>query len=208
MQLKRLRTTGVLAFGGGMIALTLTACNSNGASASSASPQSSSSSAAPAGLPSSASGSAKSGTTSTGQGDTPSCMAAELHAELQVQNSNSEEKGIGTLILTNRSAHSCLIPAGWAPIGTGEPNYASLPAVRTNYPGSGSTITLRAGTSAFAGMKWHTGTGCGTTSGLGVAWHSSWIALTYLGLNGHRPPICDSLVLGTLQPTMNGVNFT
>jgi hypothetical protein len=212
MQLKRLRTTGVLACGGGMIALALTGCNSNGASASSDSPQPSSSSAAPAGLPSSASGSPKSGakkdTTSTVQGDTPSCMAAELRAELQVQTSNSEEKGIGTLILTNRSGHSCLIPAGWAPIGTGGPNYTPLPATRTNYPGSGRAITLPAGGSAFAGMKWHTGTGCGTTSGLGVAWHSSWIPVTYLGLNGKRPPICDSLVLGTLQPAMNGVNFT
>lgn len=212
MQLKHLRTTGVLACGSGMFALALTGCNFNGVSASSNSPQSSSSSATPAGLPSPASGSPKSGTkrdtTPTGQGDTPSCMAAELHAELQVQNSNSEEKGIGTLILSNRSGHSCLIPAGWAPIGTGGPNYTPLSATRTNYPGNGRTITLLAGGSAFAGMKWHTGTDCGTTSGLGVAWHSSWIPVTYLGLDGNRPPICDSLVLGTLQPTMNGVNFT
>jgi hypothetical protein len=136
-------------------------------------------------------------------------MAAELRADLQVQNSNSVEKGIGILILTNRSGHSCFIPAGWAPIGTGgQNNYTPLPATRTNYPGSGSDITLRAGNSAFAGMKWHTGTGCGATSGLGVAWNSSWIPVRYLGLNGNRPPICDSLVLGTIQPTMNGVNFT
>jgi hypothetical protein len=217
MKLKRLRTIAALACGGGMTALALTGCNFNGnASASSSnSSQSSSGSAASAGSASSASGSAKSTgstgrqTTSTRQGDTPSCMAAELRADLQIQNSNSEEKGIGTLMLSNRSQHSCLIPAGWAPIGTGgQNNYTPLPATRTNYPGSGSNITLPAGDSVFAGMKWHTGTGCGTTSGLGVAWNSSWIPVRYLGLGGHRPPICDSLVLGTIQPIMNGVNFT
>jgi hypothetical protein len=136
-------------------------------------------------------------------------MAGQLHAELQVQTSNSEEKGLGTLSLTNRSGESCFLPAGWTPIGSGGPHeYTQIPARRTAYPGGGTTITRHPGTSAFAGMRWHTGTGCGTTTDLGVAWHSSWIPLTYLGLNGRRPPICDSLVLGTLQPTRNGVNFT
>ena len=211
MQLKRLRAVAALACGGGMAALALTGCNSGGALSSSSS---SSDSPQPSSTPS-AVGSAKSvgdtgrKATSSGQGDTPSCMAGQLHADLQIQSSNSEEKGIGTLILTNRSGESCYLQAGWAPIGTGGRNaYTPLPATRTNYPGSGSTITLRPGTSAFAGMRWHTGTGCGTTTGLGVAWHSTWIPLTYLGLDGHRPPICDSLVLGTIQPTRNGVNFT
>lgn len=210
MKLKRLHTTAVLAGGGGMIALALTGCNFNDNASPSPDSSRSSSSTASAGAVSSKRDGAHAGRTPyTGRSDTPSCMAAELRAELQVQTSNSEEKGIGTLILTNRSNHSCLLPAGWAPIGTGGPNnYTPLPATRADYPGSGRNITLRAGGSAFARMKWHTASGCGTTSGLGVAWHSSWIPLRYSGLNGNRPPICDSVVLGTLQPTMNGVNFT
>jgi hypothetical protein len=209
MELKRLRITAALACGGGIIALT-TGCNVSGnvssSSSQSSSPPASSGSASSGG----STGGKGGGTTSVSHsnGDTPRCMAAELHADLQVQNSMSEEKGVGTLILTNRSNHRCLIPAGWAPIGTGRPDYTPLPATRTNYPGSGRNITLGSGRSVFAGMKWHTGPGCGTTSGLGVAWNSSWIPITYLGLNGHRPPICGSLVLGTIQPSMQGVNFT
>ena len=207
MQFKRLRTIGALACGGGMIALALTGCNANAsASGSSDSPRSSSGTNNPT-TPSTG----REPTMPAGQGNTPACLAADMHADLLIQNSNSVDKGIGTLALTHmtHTGRSCLISAGWAPIGTGGPNnYTPLPATRTNYPGSGRAITLPAGGSAFAGMKWHTGTGCGTTSGLGVAWHSSWIPVTYLGLNGHRPPICDSLVLGTIQPTMNGVNFT
>jgi hypothetical protein len=195
-----------------MIAFALTGCNGGGdTSAPSGSPQSSHSTASAGAVSSKSEGTRGNGggTPYAGRSDAPGCMAAELRAELQVQTSNSEEKGIGTLILTNRSNHSCLLPAGWAPIGTGGPHdYTPLPATRTEYPGSGRNITLRAGGSAFAGMRWHTGSGCGTTSGLGVAWHSSWIPLRYVGLNGNEPPICDSLVLGTLQPTMNGVNFT
>ncbi|MGH3381156.1 MAG: DUF4232 domain-containing protein [Actinoallomurus sp.] len=210
MEFKRLRIITILACGGGMAALALTGCDANGKLSSSAASSSPDSSRSPSVAASVKSGGDKGGKTrSAGQSDTPSCMAGQLHADLRVQNSNSEEKGIGTLILTNRSGESCFIPAGWAPIGTGgRNNYTPLPATRTNYPGSGRTITLRPGTSAFAGMRWHTGTGCGTTTGLGVAWNSSWIPLTYVGLGGRRPPICDSLVLGTIQPTMNGVNFT
>lgn len=217
MELKRLRTTAGLACGGGLIALALVGCRASGkAAASSDSPPAPSASTAPSTAPSTASPAgarpsrpASEPTTPAAQSDTPSCMAAELRADLQVQTSNSEAKGIGTLILTNRSNHSCRLPAGWAPIGIGGPNnYRSLPATRTEYPGPGRDITLRAGRSAFAGMKWHTAADCGTTSGLGVAWHSSWIPLRYLGLNGNRPPICDYLVLGTIQPTMNSVNFT
>jgi hypothetical protein len=227
MQFKRLRTIGALACGGGMIALALTGCNANAsASGSSDSPPSSSGSAAPEQSTSPTSDSNPTAPTtapttapSTGgeptmpasQGNTPTCPAADMHADLLIQNSNSVDKGIGTLTLTHmtHTGHSCLIPAGWAPIGTGGPNnYPPLPATRTNYPGTGRNIILPAGQSVYAGMKWHTGTGCGTTTGLGVAWGSSWIPIQYHGLNGHTPPICDSLVLGTIQPTMDGVNFT
>jgi hypothetical protein len=195
----RLRTIAVLSCGA---ALALTGCKATGgASAASSTPTSS----APAvtGSPASHGDSPDAG------GGTPSCMGSELRAELQVQTSNSEEKGIGTLILTNRSTERCLLPAGWVPLGTGGPHdYTALPATRTEYPGRGRDITLRPGSSAFAGTKWHTAPDCGTTTGLGAAWHSTWIPVTFHGLNGQKPPVCDHLVLGTLQPTMNGVNFT
>ncbi|MEV0405353.1 hypothetical protein [Actinoallomurus sp. NPDC050550] len=54
--------------------------------------------------------------------------------------------------------------------------------------------------------SWQTGHGRGPSSGIGVAWHNSWIPAHYAG--GDEPSICGSLVLGTLQPTMNGVNFS
>jgi hypothetical protein len=111
------------------------------------------------------------------------------------------------LILTHYRGHSCLIPAGWAPIGDRGPNnYVPFPGTRTNYPGAGRSIALAAGRSVYAGMKWHTGN-CGTTD-IAVAWGNSWIPIKFQGLNGHKPPICDSLVLGTIQPSMEGVNFT
>lgn len=120
----------------------------------------------------------------------------------------SEQEGKGTLSLTNRAGESCVLPAGWAPIGSGAPEYRPLPATRTEHPRSGQTIILGPGDSAYAGLKWHTAPGCGNTSGLGVAWHSSWIPLRYIDLNGNKPPICDYLVIGTLQPSQEGVDFT
>ncbi|WP_460356361.1 DUF4232 domain-containing protein [Actinoallomurus acanthiterrae] len=160
----------------------------------------------------------KAAATNTNQGDTPSCMASELNADLQIQDSGAgleaemaAEKAIATLTITNRSSETCYLPA-WTPLGKGgENNYTAIPATQVSYPGAGTTITLRPGRSAFAGTKWHTTKGCpgGVTDGLGVAWHSTWIPLTYHGLDdGYQPPICDSLTLGTLQPTMNGVNFS
>jgi Protein of unknown function (DUF4232) len=210
MNLTRLRTTAPLA-GAGMAALALTGCHVNdGASASSNSSPSRSRTVASAG-PASQHHVVKShgsgDIADAGTGDTPACMAAELRADLQIQTSNSEAKGIGTLILTNRSRHRCRVPAGWAPIGTGGPHeYTAFPATRTSYPDRGRPLTLRAGHSAYAAMRWHTAADCGNTSGLGVAWHSSWIPLRYHPLNGRKAPICDVLVLGTLQP--KAVNFT
>ncbi|WP_433179614.1 DUF4232 domain-containing protein [Actinoallomurus sp. CA-150999] len=225
MELKRLRTAAVLACGGGMVALSLTACNFNGsASASGNSPESSSAPTASSAPTSSSrntgSGGTRSRPTTAGQSDTPSCMGSELKAELQLQDPGlnglegemAAEKATATLILTNRSSETCYLPAGWTPLGKGgENNYTAIPATQVNFPGAGMRITLRPGSSAFAGTKWHTTKGCpgGTTDDLGVAWHSTWIPLTYHGLDdGYQPPICDSLTLGTLQPTMNGVNFT
>ncbi|MCO6000175.1 DUF4232 domain-containing protein [Actinoallomurus rhizosphaericola] len=217
MQFKNLRTTAALACGVGMAALALTGCNVDGKVSAASGP---SAQTAPS---SSATGSAATGTHNgkavaahPDQGDTPSCMASELNAELQIQDpgSNREEaeKAIATLTLTNRSGETCYLPAGWTPLGKGgRNNYTAIPATQVSYPGPGMTITLRPGRSAFAGIKWHTTKGCpgGVTDGLGVAWHSTWIPLTYHGLDdGYQPPICDSLTLGTLQPTMNGVNFT
>jgi hypothetical protein len=210
MQFKRLRTTAALACGGGMIALALTGCNADSKASTVSSSSEKKASVA------NSSHDKTAGASYTSQGDTPSCMASQLNAELQLQDpgSNEEEaeKAIATLILTNRSGETCYLPAGWTPIGKGgQYNYTAIPATRVNYPGAGTTITLRPGTSAFAGTRWHTEKGCpgGATSGLGVAWHSTWIPLTYHGLgDGYQPPICDGLTLGTLQPTMNGVNFT
>ncbi|GAA4619214.1 hypothetical protein GCM10023195_86780 [Actinoallomurus liliacearum] len=221
MQFKNLRTTAALAFGVGMAALALTGCNIDGnvstSSGSSAQPAPSSSATASA-----ANGThdGKTAAARTDQGDTPSCMGSELEADLQLQDpglnglgaETEAEKAIATLTITNRSSETCYLPAGWTPLGKGgRNNYTAIPASQVSYPGAGTTITLRPGRSAFAGTKWHTTKGCpgGVTDGLGVAWHSTWIPLTYHGLDdGYQPPICDSLTLGTLQPTMNGVNFT
>lgn len=213
MQFKHLRTTAALACGGGMIALALTGCNADGKASTAAGTSGSAEKTTPA---ANSTPDKKAGAADAGQGDTPSCMASELKGDLQLQpprsNEEEAEKAIATLILTNRSGETCYLPAGWTPLGKGGQNdYTAIPATRVSYPGAGQTITLRPGTSAFAGTKWHTTKGCpgGTTSGLGVAWHSTWIPLTYHGLDdGYQPPICDSLTLGTLQPTMNGVNFT
>ncbi|GAA0349882.1 DUF4232 domain-containing protein [Actinoallomurus spadix] len=211
MPFKRLRTTAALACGGGMIALALTGCNADDKEAApAASSASTNTTSAANGTPD------QQAAAYTGQSDTPSCMASELKADLQLQdpgaNESEAEKAIATLILTNRSGETCYLPAGWAPLGKGgRNNYTAIPATRVSYPGAGMRITLRPGRSAFAGTKWHTTKGCpgGTTDGLGVAWHSTWIPLTYHGLDdGYQPPICDSLTLGTLQPAMNGVNFT
>jgi hypothetical protein len=210
MQFKNLRTTAALAFGGGMVALALTGCNVDGKVSTTSG---SSANTAP---PANSTHDGKAAAAHTDRGDTPGCMASELNADLQIQdpgsNESEAEKAIATLTITNRSSETCYLPAGWTPLGEGgRNNYTAIPATQVSYPGPGTTITLRPGRSAFAGTKWHTTKGCpgGTTDGLGVAWHSTWIPLTYHGLDdGYQPPICDSLTLGTLQPTMNGVNFT
>lgn len=205
----RVRTTAVLA-GGGIAALALTACQANDASPAAASSPSRTVAAAgkaPAVQHHTDKGRATDDAPDAGQAGTPGCMAGQLRADLRIRTSNSEAKGVGTLVLTNRSHESCHIPAGWAPIGNGGPHeYKALPATRTSYPDRGQPLTLHAGDKAYAGMRWHTEPGCGNTSGLGVAWHSSWIPLTYHALNGRKAPICDVLVIGTLQP--KAVNFT
>ena len=199
------RTTVTLATAG-MSALALGACRADdGASTASDSPPSPSHTVAAAGSSSTKHDTAKSH--HTGSGGTPDCMAGQLRADLRIRTSNSEAKGVGTLVLTNRSHESCHIPAGWAPIGSGGPHeYTAIHATRTGYPDRGQPMTLHAGDSAYAAMRWHTGPGCGNTSGLGVAWHGSWIPLKYHPLNGRTAPICDYLVIGTLQP--KAVDFT
>jgi hypothetical protein len=209
MNLTRTRTTVTLA-GAGMTALALSACHASGASTASGSSPSPSRTVAAAGKSSTKDHAAKShdtdGAPDAGSGGTPDCMAGQLRADLRIRTSNSEAKGIGTLVLTNRSEQACHIPAGWAPIGSGGPHeYTPIPATRTSYPDRGQPLTLHPGDSAYAGMRWHTDAGC-TSSGLGVAWHASWIPLTYHALNGRKAPICDHLVIGTLQP--KAVNFT
>ncbi|MEV0407060.1 DUF4232 domain-containing protein [Actinoallomurus sp. NPDC050550] len=202
-----------------MVALALTGCNIDSkVSTSSGSTASGSSAKAAPAAPGTHDG--KATAANAGQGDTPSCMASELNADLQLQDPGlngleaemAAEKATATLTITNRSSETCYLPAGWTPLGKGgQNNYTAIPATQVSYPGPGMTITLRPGRSAFAGTKWHTTKGCpgGTTDDLGVAWHSTWIPLTYHGLDdGYQPPLCDSLTLGTLQPTMNGVNFT
>ncbi|HEY0537884.1 MAG TPA: hypothetical protein VGD53_05930 [Actinoallomurus sp.] len=208
MQFKRLRTIGALACGGGMIALALTGCNDNaGASGSSDSPPPSAAPEQSTSPTTPTPSTSRKPTMPAAQGKTSTCPSVDMHADLQIQDSNSAGKGIGTLILTHYTGHSCLIPAGWAPIGDRGPNnYVPFPATRTNYPGAGRSIVLPVGRSVYAGMKWHTGA-CGTTD-IGVAWGNSWIPVKFKGLNGHKPPICDALVLGTIQPSMEGVNFT
>jgi hypothetical protein len=206
MQFKHLRTSAVLACGTGMVALALTGCNADTKAAS------------PAKTTSVANISHDQGVAAAyaPQGGTPSCMGSELNAVLQIQppqgSEEEAEKATATLILTNRSGETCYLPAGWVPLGKGgRNNYTAFPRTLVSYPGPGQIITLRPGTSAFEGTKWHTTKGCpgGTTWNLGAAWHSTWIPVTYKGLDdGYKPPICDSLTLGTLQPTMNGVNFT
>lgn len=215
MQFKRLRTTATIACGSGMIALALTGCNDNGDKAS-ASPGSPSSVAT---TPVSNSSHSPVPATKTGQGnqsETPSCMASELDGVLQLQppagNEEEAEKATATLILTNRSSESCTLPAGFTPLGKGgRNNYTAIPSHNVNYPGAGMTIKLHPHGAAYAGTKWFTTKGCpgGVTDGLGAAWHSSWIPLTYRGMSdGYKPPLCSNLTIGTLQPAMNGVNFT
>lgn len=213
MNLTRSRTTVTLT-GAGVAALALTACHASGSAASDSSPSPSRTVAA-AGSSSTKDHAAKSHDTDNApdagsggsSGGTPSCMAGQLRADLHIRTSNSEAKGVGTLTLTNRSHQSCRIPGGWAPIGSGGPHeYTAIPATRTTYPDDGQALTLHAGDSAYAGMRWHTAAACGKTSGLGVAWYSSWIPLRYHSLNGRKAPICDHLVIGTLQP--KAVDFT
>jgi hypothetical protein len=212
---KRLRAATVLACGGAMVTVALTGCKAEVGGGSAAPSTSANSSAQPS---SSGSGQASSGTSGSGGGGgskapvgqtgAARCLSTELRADIQAQESHSEEEGFGTLILTNKSGRTCLIPSGWAPIGSGGPNYQALTATRENYPGPGTNITLRSGRSVFAGLKWRTSPDCGATSGLGVSWYNSWIPVRYLGGPTGKPPICDSLSLGTIQPIMNGVNFT
>jgi hypothetical protein len=210
---KSLRTATVLACGGAMVALALTGCKAEVGGGSAAPTTSANSSAQPS---SNGSGQASGGTSGSGGGSkapvgqtgAARCLSTELRADIQAQESHSEEEGFGTLILTNKSGRTCLIPSGWAPIGSGGPNYQALTATRENYPGPGTNITLRSGRSVFAGLKWRTSPDCGATSGLGVSWYNSWIPVRYLGGPTGKPPICDSLSLGTIQPIMNGVNFT
>ncbi|WP_433228190.1 DUF4232 domain-containing protein [Actinomadura formosensis] len=163
--------------------------------------------------------------TGTGSGTSPStpptaqapvaavakCTAAQLRAEMQEQQSDSEEKVLATLMLTNKSGQTCLIPAGWAPLGLGGAGgayYSAVQGERENYPGPGVNITLRPGRTAFAGLRWGTSPDCPSAGGWAVSWQGSWLFIDATWQNGPRDMCPGTLSQGTLQPTMNGVNYS
>lgn len=139
------------------------------------------------------------------------CTAAQLRAEMQEQQSGSEEKVLATLMLTNRSGQTCLIPAGWAPMGlggAGGPYYSAVQSERENYPGPGVNIILRPGRTAFAGLRWGTSPDCPSAGGWAVSWRGSWLPVNATWQNGPRDLCPGTLSQGTLQPVMNGVNYS
>jgi hypothetical protein len=202
MKLSRVRTIAALTCGGVIAVPLLTGCNSDDKAAPSG---------APADTVSAGVGGGNNVKKSSGaplpasKGGPAVCRADQLKAEIQEQDSDTASTGIATLILTNRSSADCVIPAGWVPIGHGGPRYTALASTRVRYPGGGQNVTLRPKTSVFAGMKWRTSPACTQATHLGVAWWGSWIPAGYAGDKGLL--LCDSLTLGTIQPTMNGTNF-
>ncbi|GAA1878171.1 DUF4232 domain-containing protein [Actinomadura bangladeshensis] len=139
------------------------------------------------------------------------CTAAQLRAEMQEQQSDSEEKVLATLMLTNKSGETCLIPAGWAPLGlggAGGPYYSSAEGARENHPGPGVNITLRPGRTVFAGLRYGTSPDCPSAGGWAVSWRGGWVPVDASWQNGPREMCPGTLSQGTLQPSMNGVNYS
>ncbi|NKZ05567.1 DUF4232 domain-containing protein [Actinomadura latina] len=141
----------------------------------------------------------------------PRCTAAQLRADMQEQPSDSEEKVLATLMLTNTSGRTCMVPAGWAPLGlggAGGPYYSSAEGARENYPGPGVNITVRPGRTVFAGLRYGTSPDCPTAGGWAVSWQGSWLPVNASWQNGPREMCPGTLSQGTLQPSMNGVNYS
>ncbi|RFU40593.1 DUF4232 domain-containing protein [Actinomadura logoneensis] len=144
----------------------------------------------------------------TGQtgGTAARCTAGELRAGWQRQPWSKDGHVFATLILTNRSGRPCTLAAGWATFGKGSSGrYQELRTTRAAMPGAGTTITLKPGTSAFEGVKYDATQGCPTIGGFGVKVHAGWNDVP----GGSGPVVLcpDSFTAGTIQPTMNGVNF-
>ncbi|MEV4257182.1 DUF4232 domain-containing protein [Spirillospora sp. NPDC049652] len=136
------------------------------------------------------------------------CKAAELRAGWQRQPGGKDGHVVATLILTNKSARACTLAPGWATFGKGTPGrYQQLRTTQVKMPGAGTTITLKPGTSAFEGVKYDATPGCPSIGGFGVKVHDGWNEVSGPGARGPLPLCPDSFTAGTIQPTMNGVNF-
>ncbi|TDB92439.1 DUF4232 domain-containing protein [Actinomadura sp. 7K534] len=140
----------------------------------------------------------------------PVCLPGQLIAELHEQPSDSEEKVLAILTLSNRSTADCVLPGGWAPLGQGGgggPHYAAVEGAREAHPNPGMRITLRPGATAYAGLKWGTSPECPSADGWAVSWHGSWLPAEVSWRGGQRDICPGTLTQGTLQPSPNTVNY-
>ncbi|TDC66442.1 DUF4232 domain-containing protein [Actinomadura sp. GC306] len=142
--------------------------------------------------------------------ETPVCLAGQLIAEVHEQPSDSAEKVLAILTLSNRSTADCVLPKGWAPIGQGGgggPYYAPVEGARDPHPNAGMRITLGPGATAYAGLKWATSPQCPSAGGWAVSWRGSWLPAEVTWQAEQRDICPGSFTQGTLQPSPNAVNY-
>ncbi|MEU8118289.1 DUF4232 domain-containing protein [Spirillospora sp. NPDC049024] len=146
-----------------------------------------------------------------GGGDPAVCTPQQLIAEVHEQPSDSEEKVLAILTLSNKSDQRCLLPRGWAPLGQGGAGgayYAPVEGAREAHPDAGMRIIVRPGATAYAGLKWGTSPDCPSAGGWAVSWAGTWLPAEVTWQNGPRDICPGTFTQGTLQPSPNNVNYS
>ncbi|MER8182310.1 DUF4232 domain-containing protein [Kitasatospora sp. NPDC094015] len=228
---RRTSQVAVVAAATALLALAATGCSSSGGSQAappSAAAGSAGTPAASAAGTGAGGGSASTASTPAGGGSAQSsgaqaggaagdrCHTADLKADIQLQ---GDRPGNAMLMLVNRGTRTCTV-YGYPGLGglLADNSRVELPTNRVPNPGQPSSISLKPGTTAFAGLAWapcsKSDVDCKVLAGLELTPPDETTQLIATVLGTDAKPVNALTVskagirVGSLQPASQGVLFS
>ncbi|HWS39421.1 MAG TPA: DUF4232 domain-containing protein [Actinoplanes sp.] len=142
-----------------------------------------------------------------------SCAPGDLKVSIGAQGTGEKDEK-GMVIVTNDGKKNCTVK-GWPTFVLYNPadEAVDVPTKQVNEPGPASTVEIKAGGSAFAGIKWTQCDKGDTTCGVGntIKWSLDGAPTTLIAeLDGFPAPekvgiTMKALKIGTFQPSNQGV---